>query len=169
MLAPGGSEPAFDWLDPIRMAEMHVAKGFLFRCERFPEGDLLFDHVIFVANRVVAAMSTLRQKPLWDAALASPCFARMTPRQQAWLRMIDRTGARDAAQIANLGATILREGWAMTAAQREFAVTATAAAQLALGDKRAAHATIEDNWDSLEKSTRDWPTLELMRRLSEPK
>ena len=37
----------------------------------------------------------MRQKRLWDAVLASPCFARMSATDQNWLLLIDRTGARD--------------------------------------------------------------------------
>ena len=166
LLAPAGFEKRYEWLDSANAARLHVVKGMLFRCEKFSEGELLRDELIVVANRIVATMSSMRQKRLWDAVLASPCFARMSAADQNWLRLIDRTGARDAVTMATLGAQMIRDNAAATERQWGYLVTATAAAQLSQGQRKAARATIEDNWLKLDQQMRDGPTIELMLRLT---
>ena len=170
LLAVPGSEQRYDWLDSTNAAQLHLVKGMLFRCEAFSEGEMLSealrDELVGVANRILGAMSSQRQKRLWDAALASPCVTRMSAIDRNWLRLIERTGARDAAAMAKLGSQMIADKTATTERQWGYLVTATAAAQLATGDRMAARRTIDDNWLNLNQPMRDWPTMEMMLRLT---
>ena len=68
--------------------------------------------------------------------------------------------------MATLGAQMIRDNAAETERQWGYLVTATAAAQLSQGDRKAARASIENNWLKLDQQMRDWPTIELMLRLT---
>jgi hypothetical protein len=139
----------------------------LLTCERFGEGDVLWDEVVILANRTVGTMSSRRQKPLWDAFLASPCYAKLSPAHRDWLQLFASTAARDAAEIAALGAKMLADGAATTPRQWTFLVTALATSQLATGHPQSARETIVNNWKNLDQRTRGWPTMELLLRLAQ--
>ena len=113
-------------------------------------------------------MSSLRQKPLWDAFLASPCYAALKPVHQHWLQLFAATGARDAATMAQLSTRMIDEGAPQTPRQWAFLVTASAVSHLSLGDKVTARAAVVDNWKKLDQQARDWPTMELFLRLTTP-
>ena len=163
---PTGKED-FQWLDSTQAARLHAVRGLLLNCERFGEGDLLWDEVVIVANRTVGTMSSARQKPLWDAFLASPCYAKLSPVHRDWLQLFAYTGARAAPEMATLGAKMLADGAATTPRQWTFLVTGTATAQLATGQPETARETIVRNWENLDQQTRDWPTMELLLRVSQ--
>ena len=128
----------------------------------------MWDEVVILANRTVGAMSSARQKPLWDAFLTSPCYPRLSPTQRDWLQLFARTAARDAPEMAKLGAKMLADGAATTATQWTFLITAVATSQVATGQPQAARATLIDNWKNLDAQSRDWPTMELLLRLTQP-
>ena len=150
-------------------ANLHAVRGLLLNCERFSEGDVLWDEVILLANRTVGTMSSARQKPLWDAVLASPCHAKLSAAHRDWVQLIALTAARSAPEIAALGAKMVKDGAATTPTQWTFLVTATATSQLANGNPAIARATIVDNWKHLDWVTRGWPTMELLLTLTLPK
>jgi hypothetical protein len=112
-------------------------------------------------------MSSARQKPLWEAFLASPCYARLASGHRDWLQLFAATGARAAPEMAGLGAKMLAEGAAKTPRQWTFLVTATATSQLAVGQPETTRETLVRNWKHLDQHTRDWPTMELLLRLSQ--
>jgi spermidine synthase len=157
----------FEWLNSTQAASLHAVRGLLLTCERFPEGDLLWDEAVIVANRVVGTMSSARQKPLWDAFLTSPCYAGLSSAHRDWLQLFAATGARAAPEMARLGPKMLADGAATTPRQWTFLVTATATSQLATGRPEEARATLVRNWKYLDQHTRDWPTMELLLRLSQ--
>ena len=164
---PTGAE-SYPWLNSNNAAGLHAVRGMLLKCERFAEGDVLWDEVVILANRTVGAMSSARQKPLWDAFLASPCYPRLSPAHRDWLQLISHTAARKAPEMAKLGAKMIAEGAASTATQWTFLITATTTSQLAIGQPRVARATLIDNWSHLDAQSRDWPTMELLLRLTQP-
>lgn len=168
LLAEPTGAANFEWLNSSQAASLHAVRGLLLTCERFGEGDLLWDEVVTVANRTVGTMSSARQKPLWDAFLGSPCYARLSPVHRDWLQLFAGTGARAAPEMAKLGAKMLADGAATTPKQWTFLVTATASSQLATGRSETARETIVRNWKNLDQQTRDWPTMELLLRLSQP-
>lgn len=156
-----------EWLDSTHAASLHAVRGLLFNCEHFGEGDFLWDEVVIVANRTVGTMSSARQKPLWDAFLGSPCYATLSPVHRDWLQLFAYTAARAAPEMATLGAKMLADGAAATPRQWTFLVTAAATPQLATGQPETARETIVRNWKYLDQRTRDWPTMELLLRLSQ--
>lgn len=167
VLAPPGGAENFEWLNSTQAAGLHAVRGLLLSCERFDEGDVLWDEVVILANRTVGTMSSARQKPLWDAILASPCYARLSPAHRDWLQLFARTAARDAPEMATLGAKMLADGAATTPRQWTFLVTALATSQLATGHPQSARETIVNNWKNLDQRTRGWPTMELLLRLAQ--
>ena len=164
---PTGSE-SYPWLNSNQAAGLRAVRGLLLKCERFAEANMLWDEVVILANRTVGAMSSARQKPLWDAFLASPCYPRLSPAQRDWLQLIAHTAARAAPEMAKLGAKMLADGAATTATQWTFLITAVATSQVATGQPKAARATLIDNWKNLDEQSRDWPTMELLLRLTQP-
>jgi hypothetical protein len=164
----GAPAASFRWMNSLQGSMMHTARGILMQCEKFDEGDVMWDEVVNVANRVVASMSSARQKPLWDAVQKSPCLARFTEAQRDWIQLFDATGARDAPRMERLGLKLLAADAAQTSRQWTYLVTATAAAQLANGKPAACRETIVTNWKHLDEATRDWPTMEMLLRLSKP-
>lgn len=163
-----GPSPTFEWMNSMQASMLHTARGALFKCEKFDEGDVMWDEVVNLANRVVATMSSARQKPLWDAALASPCVEAMTQAQRDWIALFAATGARDAPKMAELGARMIADDAAHTPRQWGYLVTATSAALLAEGQLARGRDVIVDNWKHLDQQVRDWPTMELLLRVSQP-
>jgi len=163
-----GPSPRYAWMSSLQGAMLHAARGILFQCERFDEGPVMWDEVVNLANRVVGTMSSARQKPLWDAALASPCVAQMTPSQRDWLQLFAASGARDAAAMSRLGQKLIADEGAMTPRQWAFVVTATATALISQGLLDAGRDVIVTNWKHLDQPTRDWPTMELLLRVAQP-
>src|SRR5258708_36684437 len=92
------------------------------------------------------AMSSVRQKPVWDAVMKSPCYPPFTEVQRDWLQLFAASGARDAVQMEKLGVKMLGEDAAKTPRQWTYLITATAAAQLANGKLDAGRDTIVKNW-----------------------
>jgi hypothetical protein len=163
-----GPSTSFEWMTSNSLAAsmMHTARGLLFECEQFGEGDVMWDEVVGVANRIVGTMSSERQKPLWEAALKSRCNAGFSPAQRDWVRLFAATGARDAKAMAKLGQQMLGEGAAKTPRQWTYLVTATATALLANGEPVTAREVLTENWKHLDQETRDWPTMELLLRFA---
>ena len=168
LLAAPGDSVTFNWVDSVNAARLHAVRGLLLRCEQFNEGDVLWDEVVVVANRTLGTMSSARQKPLWDAFLASPCYPRLSTTQREWLQLFAATGARDAPAMARLGTKMLAERAPQTPRQWAFLVTASAVSQWSLGNKAIARKTLVDNWPNLDNTARDWPTMELLLRLTTP-
>jgi len=164
----GQSFDSFEWMNALQASMLHVARGILIKCEKFDEGEMMWDEVVSLANRIVGTMSSARQKPLWDAVLNSPCYAGLTALQKDWLQLFAATGAREAAQMEKLGVKLLAADAARTPSQWTYLVTATATAQVANGNFAAAHETIVKDWKRLDQPTRDWPTMELLLRVSQP-
>ncbi|MEO8133583.1 MAG: spermidine synthase [Betaproteobacteria bacterium] len=155
------------WMVSAQAASLHAVRGMLLTCEKFADSAMLWDEVISVANTTVATMSSARQKPLWDAFLGSACYPALTPVQRDWLQLIALTGARDAPGMARLGEKMLAEDAARTNKQWTFLVTATATSLLATGQPVRARETLVRNWKHLDQQSRDWPTMELLLRLSQ--
>jgi predicted membrane-bound spermidine synthase len=166
-----GPSESFRWMvssSSMQASMLHTARGLLFECEQFAEGDLMWDEAVNLANRIVATMSSVRQKPLWDGVKRARCYAEFTPVQRDWIELFAATGARDAKTMAQTGARMIAGDAAKTPRQWAYLVTATAAALLAGGDPVAARAIIVRNWKHLDQATRDWPTMELLLRVALP-
>jgi hypothetical protein len=163
-----GPSDAFEWMtsNSMQASMLHTSRGLLFECEQFAEGDVMWDEVVGLANRIVGTMSSARQKPLWDAALKSRCYAGFTSVQRDWIRLFAATGARDSKAMANIGQQMLAEQAAKTPRQWTYLVTATATALLANREPAAAREVIVKNWKHLDQWTRDWPTMELLLRVA---
>jgi hypothetical protein len=92
----------------------------------------------------------------------------MTPAQRDWLALFAATGARDAPRMADLGLRMIAEEAAQTPRQWGYLVTATSTALLAQGQLARGRDVIVDNWKHLDAYTREWPTMELLLRVSQP-
>jgi len=161
------STPAPAWMASSQAAALHAVSGMLLTCEKFADTAVLWDEVVAVANTTVGTMSSVRQKPLWDAFLGSKCYPGLTEEQRNWLQLFAYSGARDAAGMAKVGEQMLAAGAAHTPRQWTFLITATATSLLATGQPVRARETIVRNWKHLDQKTRDWPTMELLLRLSQ--
>ena len=76
----------------------------------------------------------------------------------------------DAALIARLPQSVrlIADDAAQTPRQWSYLVTATSAALLAQGQLTRGRDVIVDNWKHLDQYARDWPTMELLLRVSQP-
>lgn len=122
--------------------------------------------MLILAKNTLGTMSAARQRPLWEAFLKSPCYAKMAPVYQDWLQLLAHTAARDAPAMAPVGERMLARAAMRTRNQASLLLTATVPALLANGEKDRAQALIAQHWANYDKAAYEWPTMDMLFKVA---
>jgi predicted membrane-bound spermidine synthase len=83
-------------------------------------------HALFqVARTVNSALPPAEADAIWAQFERAPCYRRLARDEQAWVKLLRAVGARDAAAMARHADDLLGAGRELTAANRQFLLTAS--------------------------------------------
>lgn len=95
-----------------------------------------------VADYTTPYLSSSELEGMWSSVAATPCYRESSEIQRQWADLLAAVARRDAAAIVRSGTSLLEQPDPALLAEREYIVTALAAAQLQLGDIERARAVL---------------------------
>jgi predicted membrane-bound spermidine synthase len=87
---------------------------------------------------------------VWSSVRATPCYREVSGPHKVWADLLASVAARDAAQIATIGARLLESTSSLSRDERTYLTTVVATAYVRLGQLPQARELLTTQWDQLD-------------------
>ena len=118
--------------------DLELVKLRLFECRQPRELDVWLHSAVRIAKAVNPYLAADDVGRVWASVMAGPCYAALQGFQRRWIALFRAVGARDTAQMAELGAELLESQTDAGGEAREYLLMAAMAGLIATGKKERA-------------------------------
>lgn len=106
-----------------------------------------------IADSTTPYLNAVDVEKMWQRIQASPCYREVPGPHKAWADLLAAVARRDRPGIVATGTLLLQQQQRPASDERDYLVTAVAAAQIHLGNIAQARVLLETNWNSLQHAS----------------